>query len=371
MKGQTTHNLHVTKEFMLDDTFNQIQNEINQGYIRKATHPKFPNLEIYNYTDKCSFEEHWTPYTRMCRGLVVDTKTREIIIHCIPKFFNEGELYADVVDKNNAIITLKEDGYMVQYTHHEDYGLIVTSRGSFDSKYANYAYEFLKDRVKPQRERFSFMLELCKDFPGDESIIVTKHPKDYLTCWTAVDILGQELDRATIRANLPKGVELVKEFSLAQATKYLTKEVEGVVMRSKELFSGNIFSYYPRVKVKTEWFLERHRLIANCTKKHVWKIIRDGGEIEDIEGLPDEFMQQMLDWENEIRHMIEDYYQQAQDYAEQVEYMSDKELGLNNPIPKEYQSFVWCIRKDKEQQCLDLIIKEIGRNIKSYDTIDT
>lgn len=373
MKGQKTHisNLCVTKAFMLEDTFNEIQKEIEQGYIRKASHPRFPNLEIYNYTDKCSYEGHWTPYTRICRGLVVDTNTREIIIHCIPKFFNEGELYADKVDKHNAVITLKEDGYMIQYTYHEDYGLIVTSRGSFDSKYANYAYEFLKNRVRPQRERFSFMLELCKDFPEDSAIIVTKHPKARLVCWTAVDILGQELDRKTIKANLPKGVGLVKEFSLEQATKYLTREVEGVVVRSKDLFVGNLFSYYPRVKVKTEWFLERHRLISNCTKRKVWELIRDFRSVQELEGLPDEFLNQMLVWEQEINQSINDYYTRAHLYQEQVKHLSNKELGLNNPIPQPYQSLVWCLRKNKKIECLAQIIQLVGRDIKESDTIDT
>lgn len=367
-------NLTITASFLLEKTFDEIQTEIKNGYIRKARHPKFPNLEIYNYTDKCTYDGHWTPTTKMCRGLVVDTSNREIIIYCIPKFFNEGELYAEKVDKHNAIITLKEDGYMCQYTYHDKYGLIVTSRGSFDSKYANYVYDFLRDKVKTidfGNGRLSFMLELCKDFPGDETTIVTRHPKDRVVCWTAVDILGQEIDRNTIKKCLPEGIELVREFSLDEATKYLTSEVEGVVVRSKELFRGGLSAHFPRVKVKTDWFLERHRLIADCTKKRVWELIRDGGKVEDLEGLPDEFMKQMIDWEKEIRAEIEQMYREAHSYAHIYESYTDKELGLENPIPKPYNTYVWCIRKDKEQECLNLIIQEIGRKLKTRDTIDT
>ena len=61
------------------------------------------------------------------------------------------------------------------------------------------------------------MLELCKDFPGDENTIVTRHPKDRLVCWAATDVLGEEIDRNTIKAYLPEGVELVREFSLKEA----------------------------------------------------------------------------------------------------------------------------------------------------------
>ena len=50
--------LRVEKSFLLDTTFEEIQKEIEAGYIRKASHPKYPNLEIYNYTDACTFDEH-------------------------------------------------------------------------------------------------------------------------------------------------------------------------------------------------------------------------------------------------------------------------------------------------------------------------
>ena len=188
---------NIKKFFLLKQTFLEIEKEVKEGYIRKAIHPDYPELAIYNYTDICSFEGHWNTFTRMCRGLVLNTETLEVIISCIPKFFNQGEEYADQVDLANSYITLKEDGYMIQYTYHEDYGLIVTSRGSFNSQYSEFVYDLLKDKVTSRTEingrRFSFMLELCKDFPGDEGIIVTKHPKDRLVCWAATDITGEEV----------------------------------------------------------------------------------------------------------------------------------------------------------------------------------
>lgn len=362
--------LRIEKSFLLDTTFEEIQEEVKNGYIRKASHPKYPNLEIYNYTDACTFDEHWNNVTRMCRGLVVDTKTKEVIIYCIPKFFNQGESHADIVDFETANITLKEDGYMIQYTYHEDYGLIVTSRGSFDSQYSNYVYDLLKDKVTERTvwsgERVSYMLELCKDFPGDEGIIVTRHPKEKLVCWAATGVMGDEIDLRSIAHTLPDCIEIVKSFTPDEAKKYLTEEVEGVVARGKEKVFG-LRTYYPRVKIKTDWFLQMHRLISNCTKKHVFELVQDEIPVRSLTGIPDEFMEQMLAWEDEILTHAENMYQQALDDAETYEIWSDKDLGLKQPLSPIRMKLLWMIRKDNSQRALDYIISYIGKNLDEND----
>ena len=359
--------LKIEKRFLLDETFEDIQREIKAGYIRKATHPKYSNLEIYNYTDKCTFDCHWTNTTRMCRGLVVDTKTKEVIISCIPKFFNQGEPFSDYVDFETAEITLKEDGYMIQYTYHEDYGLIVTSRGSFDSQYSNYVYDLLKDKVTERTiwcgERISYMLELCKDFPGDEGIIVTKHPKEKLVCWAATSVTGEELDLRSISSTLPDCIELVKRFTPNEARKYLTEEVEGVVAKGEK----NVFGY-PRVKIKTDWFLKMHRIISDCTKKRVWELVRDKVSVRELEGIPNEFMEQMLQWEEEIKGRIKTLYQQALDDTETYEVWSDKDLGLQKPLEPLRMKLLWMLRKGNDERALDYIINYIGKNLDENDS---
>lgn len=357
----------LRKLYLTEEEFNTIQKEIEEGYIRSASHPKYPQLKIYNYTDACTFAEHWTDITMMCRGLVVDEDTREVIIRCIPKFFNQGEKYAAKIDFDKAEITLKEDGYMIQFTYHEDYGLIVTSRGSFDSQYANYVYDFYKDYIHGNTKeypniRFSYMLELCKDFPGDEGIIVTKHPVERLVWWAVVDSCGDEwpLDLVPIPEPGPIFgiIERVKEFTPDEARKYLTEEVEGVVLKNiDEPYN------YERVKVKTEWFLKMHRIISDCTKKRVWNLVAEGTPVDTLEGIPDEFMQQMLEWEKEIKGRIEADYMEAQDKAYLYESWTDRDLGMGQPENPYWMRLIWMLRKDRHQDALNYIIKCIGKNL--------
>ena len=162
----------------------QLNKLVKDGYIRVQRHPQLP-LSIYTYTQKTEVERNWIPETRMARGLVLDDSGR-IVINCVPKFFNAGQPDAENVAFEDCYITAKEDGYMIQIINDHEYGLIVTSKGSFESKYAQTAYKLVLDSLGEGKlvEDILFCCELLMDFPGDESIIVTKHgnvPK--LKCW--------------------------------------------------------------------------------------------------------------------------------------------------------------------------------------------
>lgn len=357
--------ISVQKCFLLESTFENIQKEIKKGYIREAKHPKYPELRIYNYTDKCVFDGHWNEETRICRGLVINSKTREVIIWCIPKFFNKGEEYADTIsDISNSKISLKEDGYMIQYTVHADYGLIVTSRGSFDSKYSNYVYELLKDKVKNTQYgfiRLSYICELCKDFEGDEGIIVTKHPEEKLVVWAATDLMGNEVNIDVLERFLPEGVTLAKEFTPDEAEEYLKGEVEGVVVRGNHIQTREDlhFPHYPRVKVKTDWFLQMHRIISDCTQKRVWEQMMNGQSVEDLEGIPDEFMKQMVHWEQEILMdasiIITAVYNEL---AKRV-LKSDKEIALDESLTKEFRALIFTLKKKGHEALFKQVLKSL------------
>lgn len=297
---------------------------VKQGYVRVGKHPKLP-LKIYNYTVKAQSEGLWTPITRKCRGLILDNKYN-IVVKSPEKFFNIGEQFAANVDLNNARISEKSDGYMVIVKADSDWGLLVTSRGSFDNKYTDAARKFITgDTLLRLVPNYSYFCELCQNFPGDESIILTQHPIPELICWAIRD---ENFNEVIPDDECP--FPIAKELSLAEAKEYLTQQVEGIV--AQDLKTGE------RVKLKTSWFLEHHRLIAHCTKKDIWNLLvlkyRDGIPYNlDTLDIPDEFMQMMKNWESELLEGLESwlgYYKTLN----QTLHLSDQELVKTNLISK-------------------------------------
>jgi hypothetical protein len=60
------------------ETLKVIEDLVKENQIRKAVHPSLP-LAIYNYTHNVQFRNTWTDLLMRCRGLVLDTETRETI----------------------------------------------------------------------------------------------------------------------------------------------------------------------------------------------------------------------------------------------------------------------------------------------------
>lgn len=335
------------------NTFNLIK-EIKeleaQGYIRGARHSSLP-LTIYNYTPKAQFEHKWNDITMQCRGLVLDDKGN-VVIRCVPKFFNATEPEAAKLGETKYCME-KLDGYYISCKKDTEYGLIVTSRGSFDNKYVDAAKSLLRDSKIEEKlqDGVSYFMELTQDFPGDEGLIVMRYDTPSLTCWAA-NRDGIELDLEEIAE---QGIPVVNTFTEDEYKSHMSKNVEGVVI--KDVFNN-------MVKIKTEWYLNTHRVISNCTKRNVFDMLRGGAHIAGnstiaykersgeekvifASDIPEEFFSQMVDWEKEMLESYEYAKGVSKHYYELTLKDTDKDVALNFIIPKFYKSVVFNLRKNK------------------------
>lgn len=329
---------------MTNQWLNQLQNEINSNNIRVGVNSNLP-LKIYNYTSQAQFSENWNEVTMTCRGLILDDKGNVVVLPP-PKFFNRGEKFAAPVDLLNARISEKLDGMMIIIKMDNDYGLIITSRGSFDNKYIEAAKKFLTDEIILKLvPNYTYFCELLQNFPGDEAIILTQHPIPKLVCWAIMDDSFNE-----IIPDEECPFPIAQELSLVEAKQYLEQKVEGVVaqdLKTKE-----------RIKIKTEWFLEHHRLIANCTKKRVWEILSDGGKIEDL-NIPDEFMDKVKTWEDELTFDFSLIITAVENETRKRFNWSDKYVALDNTLSPKMKTYIFTARKKGRKALDDLIWKDL------------
>lgn len=319
-----------------------------QGYIRKADHPDLP-LSIYNYTQKTQFEGHWTPVTRQARGLILDDEY-DIIVKPPEKFFNYDDPLAENVERNHARYSAKLDGYMIIVKKDSEWGLIVASRGSFTTQYAEAAKNFItKEVIEKMVPDWSYFCELCQNFPGDEAIILTQHPVPKLVCWAIRD---KDFNEVIPDDTCP--FPIAKELSLFEADQYLTEKVEGVVAQDLTTFE--------RVKIKTPWFLEHHRLLSDCTKKRAWEILSNYQKIDDLD-IPDEFMAQMKQYEKEIGQEFDAVWKEVQNAKFATANLTDKELGLLDKY-QELKPLIFLLRKNRTFECFEKIWQKIKpRNV--------
>ena len=322
--------------------FDMLNKEVEAGNVRVAKSSDKP-LKIYNYTHRAQFLEHWNEVTRKTRGLILNDRNPVVIPP--EKFFNLGEKFAAPVNLLSARISEKLDGIMIIIKADSDWGLIITSRGSFDNKYTEAAKKFLTDDVAYKLiPNYTYFCELCQNFPGDEAIILTQHPEPKLVCWAIMDSNFHEI--------IPDDTcpfPIAKELSLGEAKLYLQQKVEGIVAQDLITFE--------RVKIKTDYFIQHHRLLSDCTKKRAWEVLSSGNKIEDLD-IPDEFIKQMKQYEKELQDEYDRYWQKIGDIEYKTSHLTDKELGLLDDY-QEFKPFLFLLRKDRWQECLDKIWQKI------------
>ena len=73
-----------------------IQHCVQEGYIRQQFHPAEP-LAILNYTHQAAYDNLWNDATKVCRGLIYNLETLEVVARPFPKFFNWGQPEAPVL----------------------------------------------------------------------------------------------------------------------------------------------------------------------------------------------------------------------------------------------------------------------------------
>ena len=354
-----------------------VEQEVAAGNIRMQRSPFNDKLVILNYTEQAQFTRHWTPLTMRCRGLVVEwlegSDYAPIVIESPKKFFNNTEPEAPDLTKwhfSQIFISEKLDGYYIAVRNDSRLGLIVTSRGSFDNQYVEAAKKLLPEEIP---ENVDYFCELCQDFPGDEGIIVSRHPFPKLVCWGVNNLIP------TPELNYGWTGKIAREITKDQFKQYMQDEVEGVVAYNKTTTE--------RVKIKTAWYLEMHRIINNCTFKNVLEIVMGGGEIDGVSetdylnaqgervhllvsALPEEHIEQMKKWESEIWETHKSISVIASGDYDEWHKQGPKAYALKSTTPSDIKSIVFGMMRNKSYDEIEALTWKVVKNRLLRNTAD-
>lgn len=226
---------------------------------------------IYDYTDKATYDRVWTPETMVCRGLVVETDTDDIVARGFDKFHNLDEpgiaraSRAAIADRGGDYeVWSKLDGSMVLLWW-DGRTWRTSTRARFDSAQAVAAREWIG--------------------PGNR--IVVNYPEEQ---WVLTGVRSLETGAEATHEELHAWAERLKvrtcpfwivrngvnELIRAQAT---YTGIEGWVLRWPDGF---------RVKVKTTEYLDLHRLIMDLTPKRIHEALIAGTYLTYLAQLPEE-----------------------------------------------------------------------------------
>ena len=334
----------------------KLDSYVDMGLLISKRHDELP-LTIYNYSQLTVMDKLWNSVTRACRGLVVDDKGR-CVVRCIPKFFNADEPHAhffkneagsetitilnsegeeeEVVKREGSdelYYTDKMDGSLIQMVNDEEYGFIVTSKGSFNSDQSKWASEIFLRHFDPEHLDFGKSY-ICELIHPENRIVLDYGDAKELRLITIIET-ETGLEKWDIWSRTWSSfIEPVDR--VVDLEKHMAELNEGVV----SVENGH------RVKHKTEEYVRLHRIVTDFTPKRVWEALKEGDDLE-FHNMPEEFEEWL---EKTKAYFISKYnglWEAAHvDFVGTQEW-SDKELGLSKTIDPKIKGLVFMIRNNK------------------------
>src|SRR5574341_788354 len=255
------------------------------------------DLILFNYSPMAQIEGNWNYFETISRGLIINSKTLEIVARPFNKFFNYGE--GGRFPKGHIVtITEKIDGSLgILYRDNGEYR--IATRGSFDSDQALWATEFLATyfNLDGLPDNLTLLFEIVYpdnrivvDYGKREDLVLLAiRERDTGGYW---DFFSEIVSLATAYGfSLPKIYQFNNNFDILEKIARLDATVEGYVV---EYSSGQ------RFKFKSLEYLRLHRLIASVTPKNIHQAMLNGFIEQFLVGIPDEFLTEARQWIAEI-----------------------------------------------------------------------
>lgn len=290
----------VTPNQFVYDLFDleTLHSEIDAGYIDRRDHPSLP-LSIYTYSRACQYEQHWTPATIRCRGLVVERTTGRIVALPFPKTFvtsmHGAHDFAPPLPDEPFEIFEKVDGSLIIVFWY-DGRWHAASKGSFISSQALWAEGRLNaaDTTGLDQE-LTYLAEAV--YPGNRIVVNygSTHALVLLAAFRTATGYEPPLNDVKLHwapigpaaASLGTSDDLHRLEWLAYESRRVDGrlaagvDVEGYVIR----FASGV-----RAKVKLSSYLKLHKLYTATNERTIWEVLSSGQNPAVLfDTTPDEF----------------------------------------------------------------------------------
>jgi RNA ligase len=276
-----------------------LEHLVGEGWLRSQRHPD-ADLWIYNYTEKTQYENHWTPETLACRGLILDADGG-IVARPFAKFFNWGTPQAAGLPLHEPYtVTEKVDGslgilYVLGGRTH------IATRGSFTSEQAREGTKMLHQQT-------------IQWTPGTTPLFEIVYPENRIV----VDYGGRRelvllgcIDHATGRD------AALDEYSGPRTPVITGHALDDLATHERPNAEGYVVAFESgaRVKIKHAEYVRLHKIVTGVNARMIWEILAAGGELDDmLIDLPDE----IFAWIEKTREDLEVDYSRIERVCQDI-----------------------------------------------------
>jgi len=259
-------------------------------------------LVLFNYTQAAQFKppSGWNWFEANSRGLIFNTQNGECIARPFSKFWNYGQIFP-MPGARLIEITEKMDGSLgILYFHNDQWKM--ATRGSFTGAQAQWASAWFQQH-HPNFAFDSRVTLLFEIIYPENRIVVNYGDYEGVVLLGGRNIqLGHELYAAELDviANAygfmrPRTYTFDSIDDILNAAQSLSANEEGWVLR----YSDNM-----RLKVKGDAYVMAHRILTGCSFNRILDAVAQDKYEQLIDGVPDEFLDQIRAWKREIDETV-------------------------------------------------------------------
>lgn len=283
-------------------TVEELNYAVASGDVRWQSHPEFPELVIYNYTEEVQYRNKWNKITLACRGLILNIVTGEVVARPWEKFFNFGQMDNRIESTAPVEVTDKMDGSLGILYERPDGKWAIATRGSFASEQALHATELLNTKYK------DFLVDFVGAYWLDKSTFLFEiiYPENRIVCnYGDMDdlVLLGSVDKkwGDYYGPTESGAQIAWPGPITQVWKY-ERFVDALSAPDREGKEGYVIrSGRNIVKLKQADYVELHRIVTNLSPKTIWEMLGAGRTIAGIcAEIPDEFHKYVEDIGNDL-----------------------------------------------------------------------
>lgn len=264
----------------------EYQAALSDGLITSREHNRLP-YHILNYTPKAQYENIWNNVTTVCRGLIVDLRDGEVVARPFEKFFNLDDDRNGSVPAPDAPIEVmdKVDGSLgIAYPDPlQPTGIAIATRGSFHSDQAFHAtqrYQETHHTFHP-RPGWTYLYEIV--YPANRIVVDYGQDDNLYLIGIRNNITGMMLSLKHPHISIPRTTMLKFDTFNDFIMKWKPQRgIEGVVIH--DLNTGKLH------KVKTEEYVQLHKITFSLSEKAVWEKLQSGSFV-DYAALPSPYLQ--------------------------------------------------------------------------------
>lgn len=274
----------------------KLEKYVQDGIVDKREHNTLP-LAIYCYSRRCTYDNIWNDVTCLTRGIIVETKSNDIVARPFEKFFNlnhEGRIETNVSTLVNLGSTPyfsdKLDGSMGTLWHYKGHAGIAT-KGSFHSEQAEWATQWWLNHTKGRESAwpvgYTPIFEIIAQSVQHHVIHYFPHEDNRLVL---LGLINKEMGAEMEPEQLAKWASIN---GLKSVTTWFGNEmsIHQAMTQDRPNREGYVATWYQpgrtpiRVKIKHQEFLNLQKIAHHTTPKTIFNALRSGDQIMIAEAL--------------------------------------------------------------------------------------